>query len=105
MAVVDKAWDGSASRFPSTEAYCSSCLIDLNEAGKDKTQSNCKLPIREPGGAINKNALGAAAAALAGSRGGVQAPADAKKKAARALIRAYGEAKMDCPPSLKNMAS
>lgn len=105
MAVVDKPWDGSASRYPSTEAYCAACAIDLNEPGAKKTQDNCKLPYKEPGGAINKNALGAAAAALAGARGGVQAPAAAKKAAARKLRAAYGEVKMDVPDSLKNMAS
>ena len=105
MAITDRPWDGSASRWPDTASYCSSCLIDTNPSGEDKTQDNCKLPIKEPGGDINKNALGAAAGALAGARGGLKnvSPAD-KKKAARALIRAYGEAKMDVPPSLKSIA-
>lgn len=106
MAVTDKAWDGSASKYPDTDAYCKACLLDLNPSGEQKTQENCKLPIREPNGDINKNALGAAAAALNGARGGLRnVPAPAKKKAARALIRAYGEAQMDVPPSLKNIAS
>lgn len=105
MAVVDTPWDGSASRYPSTEAYCAACAIDLNESGAKKTQDNCKLPYKEPGGAINKNALGSAAAALAGARGGLKGvPAAAKKAAARKLRAAYGEAKMDVPDSLKNMA-
>lgn len=104
MAVTEKPWDGSASRYPSTEAYCAACLIDLNKPGQKKVQSLCKLPIKEPGGAINKNALAAAAAALAGARGGVQAPGPEKKKAARALMRAYREAKMDPPDSLRRMA-
>ncbi len=105
MAVTSKSWDGSASRYPDSSAYCSACLIDTNAPGADKVQANCKLPIREPNGDINSNALSAAAAALAGARGGLKdvSPAD-KKKAAKALMRAYGEAKMDVPPSLKNMA-
>ena len=104
MAITDKAWDGSASRFADTNAYCASCLIDTNEPGKDKVQSNCKLPVKEPNGDVNSNAVHAAAAALAGGRGGVNAsPAD-KKKAARALVRYYGQMKEDCPPSLKNIA-
>ena len=108
MAITDKPWDGSASRWPDTASYCASCLIDLNPSGTDgdkKTQDNCKLPIREPNGDINSNALGSAAGALAGARGGLKgvSPAD-RKKAARALIRAYGEAKMDVPPSLKSIA-
>lgn len=106
MAVTDKPWDGSASRWPDTDAYCQSCLIDTNAAGQDKVQANCKLPYKEPNGDINSNALGAAAAALAGARGGLKdvSPAD-KKKAARALMNAYNQAKMPPPDSLKNMAS
>ncbi len=105
MAITSKPWDGSASKYADTAAYCSACLIDTNPSGADKVQSMCKLPIKEPNGDINSNALGAASAALAGARGGLKdvSPAD-KKKAAKALIRAYGEAKMDVPPSLKNMA-
>lgn len=105
MAVTDAPWDGAASNYSSTEDYCSACLLDLNEPGEKKTQDNCKLPIKTSSGAINKNALSAAAGALAGARGGLKnvSPAD-KKKAARALIRAYGEAKMDVPPSLKQIA-
>lgn len=105
MAVTDKPWDGSASRWPDTASYCQSCLIDTNEAGQDKTQDNCKLPIKEPNGDINKNALGAAAAALAGARGGLKnVSADDKKKAAKALLRAYGQAQMDAPDSIKRLA-
>jgi len=105
MAVTDRPWDGSASRYKDTDAFCAACLIDTNPAGKDKIQANCKLPIKEPNGDINKNALSAAAAALAGARGGLKnvSPAE-KKKAARALIRAYAEARMEVPDSLKNMA-
>jgi len=105
MAVTDKSWDGSPSKYPNTNSFCSACLIDTNKPGEDKVQANCKLPIREPNGDINKNALGAASAALAGARGGLKdvSPAD-KKKAARALMKAYSEAQMPPPPSLKNMA-
>src|SRR5262249_49238218 len=82
MAVTDKAWEGARPRSDTPEANCASCLIDLNGKGEDKTQDNCKLPVKEPNGDINSNALGAAAAALAGGRGGVYAPAEAKRKAA-----------------------
>lgn len=105
MAVSDKPWGQfSAADYASTSAYCDACLIDLNSPGADKTQSNCKLPVREPGGAVNKNALAAAAAALAGARGGVDAPAPMKAKAARALMRLYGMADMEPPEMLRRMA-
>jgi hypothetical protein len=45
-----RAWDGSASRWPSTEAYCRDCLINLNNGSSDKwVQALCKLPARNPG--------------------------------------------------------
>lgn len=105
MATTDKSWDGSASRWPDTASYCDSCAINTNTGDRaDWTQSNCKLPYKEPNGDINTNALSAAAAALNGARGGVQASASDKRKAARALIRGYQEAKMDVPDGLKQVA-
>jgi hypothetical protein len=104
MAITDKAWDGSASRWSDTASYCASCLIDENEPGKDKIQANCKLPVKEPNGDINRNAVHAAAAALAGGRGGVKASPSARKAAARKLVRLYGQLKETPPPSIKNMA-
>jgi len=105
MAISIRPWDGSASRWPDAAAYCESCAIDDNEPGSDKVQSKCKIPYKEPSGDINRNALGSASAALAGARGGVQASPEAKKSAARKLLRAYAEAKMEPPPSLKRMSS
>jgi hypothetical protein len=104
MAIDEGAWDGAASNYSDTAHYCSACLIDLNTAGEDKTQANCKLPVKTPSGATNRNAVHAAAAALAGGRGGVNAPPADKKKAARALMRLYGELKEDPPDSLKRLA-
>lgn len=104
MAYTDAKWDGAASNYKDTDAYCAACLIDTNPSGKPKTQDNCKLPVKTPDGDVNTNALGAAAAALAGARGGIQAsPAD-KKSAAKKLISYYSGAKMTPPDSLKRMA-
>ena len=98
-------WDGSASRWDTPESYCSSCLVDLNDGSGPKVKGNCHLPVKEPRGAYNRAALGAAAAALAGARGGgMSIPAAAKKSAARKLISLYNRFKLDVPPSLKNLA-
>ena len=97
---TDAAWDGSASRFASTSDYCASCLIDENPPGKDKVQSLCHLPVKEPGGDINTIALSSAAGRLLQTK----TSASNKKKAARALVRYYQQAKMDVPDSLKSMA-
>lgn len=106
MGVTSKAWDRSASRWPDTASFCDCCAINTNTGPReDWVQSACKLPFCEPNGDINTNALGAASAALAGARGGVAASVSDKKKAAKKLMSAYREAKMDPPDSLKNMAS
>lgn len=107
MPVSNKPWSNvekTVEAYGSAERYCRACLIDLNEPGEDKVAGKCKLPIREPGGAINRNALAAAAAALVGGRGGVDAPLAEKRKAARKLIALYREADMEPPESLKRLA-
>lgn len=96
MAIVSKPWNGDASRF-TLEQYRRSCLIT------GETKEACHLPVREPNGDLNKNALGAAAAALAGARGGVQASPAQKAAAARTLRRLYAQAGMTPPDSLKRM--
>lgn len=103
--ISDAAWDGSASRWPDAASYAEACLINLNTGPRaDWTKDLCKLPVREPSGAINRNAVHAAAAALAGGRGGVQASAEAKKAAARKLKRLYADLKEAVPPSIARMA-
>lgn len=81
-AFTTKAWDGSASRFEDTAAYCASCLIDDNPAGEEKTQARCHLPIKEPNGDININAVRDALARV----GQVQSSA-AKKATARQRLQ------------------
>lgn len=96
-------WDGSASRF-TPEQWRASCLADTGEGSPD-SKDRYKLPVREPGGAVNRAAMGAAAAALAGGRGnGVQLPPAVKKAAARKLAALYRRFDLDVPSSLKSMA-
>lgn len=105
MAFTNSAWDGDAveSRLE-PGPYCSVCLIDMNE-GSEKTKQQCKLPVRsQPGGAYNLNAMSAAAAAIAGARGGLNAPAAQKRKAARKLLRLYREAGKEAPAGVKRVA-
>lgn len=62
---TDAAWDGSASRYPTTADYCDACLINTNTGPRSGwVQSKCHLPVKEPGGAVNKNALRNAAARI-----------------------------------------
>lgn len=102
---TDAPWDGAASNYKDTDAYCAACLIDTNPADSKKTQDNCKLPIKTPSGAVNKNALSSALGALNGARNALTGVSAAdKKKAARALQRYYQQAKMDVPDSLRRLA-
>lgn len=98
-------WDGSASRWPDAASFAESCLINENTGPKATwTKDKCHLPIREPGGAYNRAAMGAAAAALAGGRGGVQVSPAEKKRAARKLASLYRRFKLPVPDSLARMA-
>ena len=87
--------------------YCSASLIDMNQKGTDKIKGMCKLPVREPramGGRVNRGGIAAAAAALAGARSPLDAPAEQKRAAARKLIRLYGEIDEAPPDALKRIA-
>ena len=101
---TDKPWDGSAARFKDAAEYCRACLVNENTGPSENwTKDKCHLPVREPGGAVNVNGLHAAAAALAGARGGVKIPPAEKAKAARKLRGLYRQAGEDIPDSLRNM--
>lgn len=99
------SWDGSASRYSSTEAYCKACLINLNTGEHSEwTQANCKLPVKDTDGQPVRQAIHAAAAAITGARGGVDAPDEDKKSAANALLDYYSQMKEDAPVSLYQVA-
>lgn len=80
-AFTTKPWSGAASKYADTAAYCSACLIDDNPAGAEKTQAKCHLPIKEPNGDININAVRNALARV----GQVQTSAENKAAARRRL--------------------
>jgi HK97 family phage prohead protease len=102
-AVTRKPWNGDASRF-TDEEYKRSCLID--RGGDMPLKERCSLPVLEPNGDVNANALGAAAAALSGARGGLRNVSSAQKaSAARKLMRYYRQADMEPPDSLRRVAA
>jgi len=105
MPISNRPWSEiTEADYKDAAAFCKACLIDLNEPGEEKVKAKCKLPVYEPGGALNRSAVHAAAAALAGARGGVQAPLEEKRKAARKLIALYRDLKEEPPESLKKLA-
>ncbi len=103
---TDTPWDGSPSRWSSTDDYCRDCMIDENEPGKQKVQALCKLPYREPnGGAVNKGALRSIAGVLQGSMGGLKGVSmDAKRAAAKKCLALMKEAKMQIGDGLYRAA-
>jgi HK97 family phage prohead protease len=102
IATTGKTWDGSPARF-TDDQYKRSALFC--RGGGDPPKADCSLPVLEPDGTLNTNALGAAAAALAGARGGVRgASPQQKASAARKLIRYYNAAGLEPPASLIALA-
>lgn len=108
-AISDRKWSEIAeSDYADADDYCGACLIDLNPKAEERTKERCKLPVYEPrklGGSLNRNAVHAAAAVLAGGRGGVDAPQEEQRKAARKLVRLYRELGEEPPDALRKLAS
>jgi HK97 family phage prohead protease len=98
-AVTRKPWVGAASKYEDAAAYCKASLIDDNPAGEEKTLARCHLPVYEPNGDLNANALSAAAGRLN------QTQSPQKAAAARKLVRLYRQAGMEPPASLRAAAS
>lgn len=107
-ALSTKPWgDITEADYADAGDYCDASLVNLNEGPRARwSKAQCHLPVREPkaqGGAVNRNALGAAAGALVGARGGVDLPPDQKAAAARALVRLYRTNGLEPPPALVAM--
>lgn len=109
------SWDGSATNYADTDAYCAACLIDVNAAaGRDtKAQAYCMLPVRGPGDSADTFVQQAVFAAAAGRGiGRISKPADvpsgawdaAVQAAARKLLDAYRQMERDAPLSLYKYA-
>lgn len=94
-SVSSAAWDGSASRFSDEQYKMSAAACDPG-GGPPKTA--CFLPHHEPGGAVNKNGVHAAAGRV-GSLKGHDPAAVARAKAH--LRSHYGQLGEDVPDSLK----
>jgi len=95
----DKPWSNYTSADYTLEQWHAACLIHQHD-GPPTSKGQCKLPVKTPNGVLNRNGVHAAAAALAGARGGVNASAEEKASAARALIRYYRQMNEEPPPSL-----
>jgi hypothetical protein len=97
--ISEKPWSAYTKADYTIEQWHSACLIHLH-SGPPTSKSECKLPVKTPGGALSRNGVHAAAAALAGARTPLQAPPEQKAKAARALRGYYSQLGEEPPPSL-----
>lgn len=99
VAVSDKPWSQFSASDYTIEQWRRACLLKM-PGGDPNSKSTYKLPVREPGGALNRNGVHAAAAALAGARGGTSAPAGAKAAARSKLRGLYRQLGEEPPESL-----
>jgi hypothetical protein len=98
--ISEKPWSDYTEADYTLEQWHNACLIHLH-TGPPTSKSQCKLPVKTPNGALNRNGVHAAAAALAGARSPLKAPPEQKAKAASALRRYYSQLGETPPDSLK----
>jgi len=91
--ISEESWDGSAGRF-TPEQWKASTILHVC-TGDEK--SCHKLPIKEPGGALSRAGVHAAASRF----NQVDAPAEAKASAARQLRGAYKQLGEEPPDAIK----
>lgn len=94
-----RPWSEYSKADYTPEQWHRACLIHQHQ-GAPTSKDQCKIPVRTPNGALNQNGVHAAAAALAGARGGVDASDEEKASARTALARLYSELGEDAPPSI-----
>ncbi|MFI7125987.1 phage protease [Nonomuraea sp. NPDC050153] len=99
-AVSDTPWSDYSQADYDIDQWHRACLIHTHD-GDPQSKSDCKLPVLEPDGTLNRNAVHAAAARI----NQVDAPADDIQKAARKLVALYrGDLDEDPPESLLELA-
>lgn len=99
--ISTKPWSDYKESDYTVTQWHNACLIHQHD-GPPTSKSQCKLPVKTPDGALNRNGVVAAAAALAGARGGVDATTEEKTKARTALIGYYNQLNMPLPPGLQH---
>ena len=99
--VSDQAWKFTPADY-TPQQWARACLIDTEEGAPD-SKSRYKLPVREPGGTLNRNGVHAAAGGhgLTAVEG---LSVDKKAAAARKLMSLYSQLGEDAPDSIKSIA-
>ncbi len=101
-AVSDTPWSQFSEADYTPEQWRRACLIDTGE-GQVTVKSRYKLPVREPGGALNRNAVHAAAGGH-GVSAVTGVAAEVKRAAARKLVGLYKQLGEDPPEGLVRLA-
>lgn len=98
-ALSTKPWGQFSESDYTLEQLARASLIHMREP--PETKADCKLPVREPDGTLNRNGIIAAAIRIHA----VNAPRELKVKAARKLVSLYRNVlKMPPPESLLRLA-
>lgn len=97
--ISEKPWSSFTEADYTLEQWHRACLIHQHQ-GTPTSKNQCKLPVRTPNGVLNRNGVHSAAAALAGARTPINATSEEKSKAAKALIKFYGDLNEKPPASL-----
>lgn len=100
--ISETPWSNYSKADYTLEQWHAACLIHTHD-GEVTAKSECKLPVKTPDGTLNRNGVHAAAAALAGARGGLKGVSDDQKKTAgNALKRYYAQLDEEPPESLSH---
>jgi hypothetical protein len=98
MSVSEAPWDGSASNYSDTPAYCDACLVNDNSGPRSGwTQDKCHLPVKTPAGAISRNGAHNAASRINQLKG---VSAASKASAKRKLASIYRNDLKEDPPDV-----
>lgn len=100
MTVSDKPWSEFSQADYSPEQWREASLIDTEEGSPD-SKDRYKLPVKEPSGELNRNAVHAAAGRIHAVEG---ISADKKAAAARKLVGLYRQIGETPPEGLTNLA-
>ena len=98
--VSNRPWSEIKRADYTLEQWRGACLIRPNKSEKLVSFEQCKLPVREPDGTLNYNAVWAAYNALSGARNKIDAPAEKIRQAAKQLIAVFTEINTSIPDNL-----
>lgn len=88
--ISEKEWSAYTKADYTLEQWHAACLIHLHD-GPPTSKNQCKLPVKTPNGAVNRNGVHSALAALHGARAALNASSDQKLKAEKQLRSLYSQ--------------